>query len=134
MSLWDDLSKAFKSGGLKKAMDVVNDNGGFKEVNKQVNNEYRKTMDERSSLKLGRMKESDCVKGENCKIPTTPGTYRHVNKETGAIDYVGDAVNLKKRQQEHARNGKLDLDTHKVQYGEAREDSSFAERRRTEQD
>jgi len=134
MSLWDKLSKTYKSGGFEKVADVANQNGGLKEVLKSTNNEYRKIMEERSALKPGRMRESNCVKGDDCSISSKPGIYHHVNRDTGISDYDGETSNLRKRQQEHVRSGKLNTESHYVRYGEAREDSNFAERRRTEQE
>lgn len=69
-----------------------------------------------SAIPPGRMKETSKIKGKNCNIPSEPGIYRHVNKETGKIDYVGQTNNLRKRQQEQFRSGKLNLETHKVAY------------------
>lgn len=37
--------------------------------------------------------------------PAAPGIYRYVNKRSDAVDYVGQAVDLRKRFQEHLRGG-----------------------------
>lgn len=73
-----------------------------------------------SAIPSGRMKHSSTVKGKDCIIPNTPGVYRHVDKETGEIGYVGQTNNLKKRQQQHALSGKLNLDTHNIHFSAAR--------------
>jgi len=73
----------------------------------------------KSAITSGRMRQSDTVKGKECNIPRKPGIYRHVNKSTGKIEYVGQTNNLKKRQQEHARDGKLNLDRQTVRYCES---------------
>lgn len=69
-----------------------------------------------SAIPPGRMRETDVVKGKKCNIPHEPGMYRHVNKETGKVEYAGQTNDLRKRQQEHARDGKLDTSTQKVAY------------------
>jgi len=86
----------------------------------------------KSALPPGRMRETDKIKGSDSPLPNAPGVYRHVSKENGNIDYVGESKNLKKRQQEHARNGKLNTDKQYVQYGEAKNTASTDDRRRTE--
>lgn len=73
-----------------------------------------------SALSPGRMRETDKIKGSDSPLPRSPGMYRHINKETHNIDYVGQTDNLRKRQQEHARSGMLDIDKQYVQYGEAK--------------
>lgn len=87
-----------------------------------------------SSSGPGRMSKTDVIKGPDCKIPNSPGTYRHRDKETGKIVYIGDTQNLKKRQQEHARNGKLDTSKQYVEYSKSKEDATREERRQTEKD
>ena len=69
-----------------------------------------------SNLRSGRMATDTTVKGSACKIPSEPGVYRHVNSSTNQVEYVGQTDNLRKRQQEHVRNGKLDLDSSKVMW------------------
>lgn len=39
--------------------------------------------------------------------PAKPGVYRHIDKESGNVEYVGQTNNLRKRQQEHVRTGTL---------------------------
>jgi hypothetical protein len=78
----------------------------------------------RSALPPGRMPRTDVIKGSNSPIPAAPGAYRHINKETGAIEYVGQSDNLRVRQQQHARDGKLDTEKQFVQYGKARPDAT----------
>lgn len=53
----------------------------------------------RSAIPLGRMKKTDQVKGSECPIPNSPGIYRHIDKGTGEVDYVGQTENLRVRQQ-----------------------------------
>jgi hypothetical protein len=73
-----------------------------------------------SALKPGRMKETDKIKGKESPLPNKAGVYYHKNKETGENVYVGQANDIRKRQQEHARSGKLDITTTKVVYAEAK--------------
>lgn len=87
-----------------------------------------------SAIGSGRMKETDRIKGEDSPIPNKPGIYRYVNKEPGNINYVGQTDDLRKRQQEHVRNGKLDPDEQYVQYKEAKPDSTKDDLLRTEKD
>ncbi|HOE91388.1 MAG TPA: GIY-YIG nuclease family protein [Candidatus Cloacimonadota bacterium] len=87
-----------------------------------------------SALPPGRMKETDTIKGKDCEIPNTPGAYRHINKETGEVDYVGQTDNLRKRQQEHERNGKLDTKSQTVACKEAKADASKDDLCNTERD
>jgi len=77
-----------------------------------------------SSLSPGRMRETDQVKGADSPLPHSPGMYRHRNKETGDIEYVGQTNDLRTRQQQHARDGKLDTSRQYVQYAEARPGAS----------
>lgn len=77
-----------------------------------------------SALPSGRMRETDKIKGGDSPLPNSPGMYRHKNKKTGSVDYVGQTDNLRKRQQEHARTGKLDTDKQYVQYSAAKADAS----------
>ncbi len=87
-----------------------------------------------SALPSGRMKETDKIKGPDSPLPNAPGEYRHRNKSTGEVEYVGQTDNLRKRQQEHARNGKLDTDKQYVQYGEAKSTASKDDLLKTEVD
>ncbi|MFB2894227.1 hypothetical protein ACE1CI_15055 [Aerosakkonemataceae cyanobacterium BLCC-F50] len=52
-----------------------------------------------SALSPGRMRESSCVKGKECQIPNEPGIYRFINRETRAIDYIGQTSYLRRRLQ-----------------------------------
>ena len=87
-----------------------------------------------SAIPPGRMKETDKIKGKDSRIPQEPGIYRHRNKETDKIDYVGQTNNLRKRQQEHARNGKLNPETQYVQYSSSKKDASKDDLLQTEKD
>jgi len=87
-----------------------------------------------SSLPPGRMKETDQVKGAESPPPHSPGMYRHRNKETDEIEYFGQTDDLRTRQQQHARDGKLDTNRHYVQYAEAREGSNKEQLCQTEVD
>lgn len=69
-----------------------------------------------TSLPLGRMKKTDVIKGSSCNIPDKPGIYRHINKITNAIEYIGQSLNVRTRQQQHQRNGKLNTETHWIVY------------------
>lgn len=87
-----------------------------------------------SSLPSGRMRETDKIKGKDSPLPDSPGVYRHRNKETREVDYVGQTDNLRKRTQEHARTGKLDTEKQYVQYGESKSGSSKDNLCKTEKD
>lgn len=50
--------------------------------------------------------------------------YRHVNKSTGKVEYVGQTDNLRVRQQQHARDGKLDTSKQDVHYAVAKKGST----------
>lgn len=77
-----------------------------------------------SAIAAGRMRQTDKVKGPDCPLPNKPGIYHHINKETGAREYVGQTDNLRVRQQQHARSGKLDTDTQFIRFGLARDDAT----------
>lgn len=77
-----------------------------------------------SAISPGRMRETDVIKGKDSTIPSEPGMYRHRNKQTGEIEYIGQTNNLRKRQQEHAREGRYDPRTQYVQYGIAKSGST----------
>ncbi|CAK0749994.1 GIY-YIG domain-containing protein [Gammaproteobacteria bacterium] len=85
-----------------------------------------------SALPPGRMNETDKIKGSDSPLPNSPGVYRHINKENGNVDYIGESKDLRKRQQEHTRSGKLDTDKQYVQYGVAKDTASTNDRRKTE--
>lgn len=87
-----------------------------------------------SALPSGRMKETDKIKGSVSFIPYTAGIYRHRNKSTGEVEYVGQTNNLRKRQQEHARDGKLNIDKQYVQYATAKSTASKDDLCKTEVD
>lgn len=59
--------------------------------------------------------------------------YRHVDKQTGNIDYVGQTNDLRRRQQEHARDGRLDPGRQEVHYATVRPGAGKDDLRRTEQ-
>lgn len=87
-----------------------------------------------SAIGPGRMHKTDTVKGKDCPIPNKPGNYRHTNKKTGEVEYVGESNNLRKRQQEHVRSGKLDTSKQNVEYSTAKKDATREQRRQTEKD
>ena len=74
-----------------------------------------------SAIKSGRMKQTDQVTGSNSNIPKEPGVYRHVNKQNGAVEYVGQTDDLRVRQQQHARDGKLDTSKQDIHYSVAKD-------------
>lgn len=88
----------------------------------------------KSAIGVGRMKITDQVKGPHATIPPLPGMYRHINKITGEIEYVGQTDNLRVRQQQHAREGKLDLSKQDVHYSVARVDATKDDLCDTEKD
>jgi hypothetical protein len=87
-----------------------------------------------SSLPPGRMRETDQIKGQDSPLPHSPGMYRHRNKETDEIEYVGQTNDIRTRQQQHAREGKLDTSQQYVQYAESRSGVSKDDLCRTEVD
>lgn len=87
-----------------------------------------------SAIPSGRMRETDKIKGKDSTIPNKPGEYRHINKNTGEVEYVGQTNDLRKRQQEHARNGKLDTNEQKVAYSVAKPDATKDDLLKTEKD
>jgi len=102
MSIWDSLKSALSSR-VEKAME-----------------QQKRSEGKGSCLSSGRMKETDKIKGKDSPLPKEPGMYRHRDKETGSVDYVGTTTDLRKRQQEHERNGKLDTEKQYVQYKTSR--------------
>lgn len=85
-----------------------------------------------SSIPPGRMKETDKIKGPESTIPNKRGVYRHIDKETGTINYIGQTDNLRRRQQEHHRTGKLDLSKQKVAYSVCKDEATKDDLLRTE--
>jgi hypothetical protein len=79
------------------------------------------------------MHETDVIKGRECLIPRAPGAYRHIDKETETVVYVGQSNDLRVRQQQHARAGRLDTTMRVVQYALARPDATKDDLCRTEQ-
>jgi hypothetical protein len=79
------------------------------------------------------MQKTDVIKGHECRIPREPGAYRHIDKETKTVVYVGQSNDLRVRQQQHARAGRLDTARHVVQYAVARPDATKDDLCRTEQ-
>ena len=45
-----------------------------------------------SAIPPGRMKQTDTIKGKDCTLPQEPGMYRHRNKKTNEIDYIGQTT------------------------------------------
>lgn len=78
------------------------------------------------SLPPGRMKKTDKIVGPDSTIPGEPGIYRHIDKITKTIIYIGQSLNVRTRQQQHARNGKLDPEKHWVVYTTLKELSKTA--------
>ena len=87
----------------------------------------------RSALPPGRMEKTNVIKGPECHIPRGPGAYRHIDKETKEVLYVGQSNDLRVRQQQHARAGRHDTTKHDVQYASARPDATKDDLCRTEQ-
>lgn len=87
-----------------------------------------------SAISQGRMRETDVIKGKKCNIPREPGIYRHINKDSGRVEYAGQTNDLRKRQQEHAREGKLDTRTQKVAYSVAKPNVAKDDLLKTEKD
>lgn len=72
-----------------------------------------------SALPPGRMCETDQTQGRKSPLPAKPGLYRHIDKDSGKVLYVGQTDNLRKRQQEHVRGGRLTSKQY-VQYAVAK--------------
>jgi excinuclease UvrABC nuclease subunit len=49
------------------------------------------------------MRQTDCVED----LPSEPGLYRHINKKTKKVDYIGQTNNIRRRNQEHRNQGLL---------------------------
>lgn len=45
-----------------------------------------------------------------------PGVYRYVDKRTRTVEYVGQAVNLRRRYQQHLRGADPELDLSKYHF------------------
>lgn len=101
---------------------------------KKAEQEADRRSSSESALPSGRMRETDKIKGGDSPLPHSPGIYRHINKETGDVDYVGQTDDLRRRQQEHARSGKLETDKQYVQYGVAKSSASKDDLCKTEVD
>lgn len=61
-----------------------------------------------SLYKPGRPAKYEPNTGKGKEPPSKPGEYRIRDDETGEILYVGEACNLKRRMQQHKRNGRFD--------------------------
>ena len=114
MGFWNSVGKALDSFTEKKTVE--------RERKKQ------------SAISRGRMKKTDQIKGSSSNIPQEPGMYRHVNKQTGEIEYVGQTDNLRVRQQQHARDGKLNPSTQDVHYSIAKSSATKDDLCETEKD
>lgn len=108
--------------------------GLFDSLKKAVSEKAEEMQEkQQSALARGRMRETDSVKGDS-PLPHKPGVYQHVNKKTGEVEYVGQTNDLRKRQQEHAREGKLDTEKQKVRYAASRDDANKDDLLKTEVD
>lgn len=116
MGFWDTVGSAL--GKVAEAAEKATE----KERKKQ------------SAINSGRMRKTDKIKGSQASIPQEAGMYRHVNKTTGEVEYVGQTDNLRVRQQQHARDGKLDTSKHDVHYSVARAESTKDDLCNTEKD
>lgn len=67
---------------------------------------------QQSAIPRGRMR----VAYEIEDLPSEPGIYRHIDKETKKVIYIGQTNNLRRRNQEHIRDGNLDLNNYKIGY------------------
>jgi hypothetical protein len=56
--------------------------------------------------------------------PAEPVVYRHVNKETGKVDYIGVTNNGARRHEEHKRSGRFNPDQHILEHQPARSGAS----------
>jgi predicted GIY-YIG superfamily endonuclease len=71
------------------------------------------------AIPRGRMRTTDRIED----LPEKPGLYRHINKESGCVEYIGQTNNIKRRNQEHKAREKLDLSTQKIAYAVAHPDA-----------
>ena len=77
-------------------------------------------MKDKSSIPPGRMKHAD----SHAELPREPGLYRHVDRATGRVDYVGQTQDLRQRTYQHTRDGKFDPARQRVEYSGARSDAT----------
>ena len=92
-----------------------------KEKKRKVKEQKPSQEKKQSAINSGRMRKTNKIKGSDANIPAEAGMYRHVDRSTGEVVYVGQTNNLRVRQQQHMRDGKLDLAIHDVHYSVARE-------------
>ncbi len=102
MGFWNIIGKIFRF---------------FVGVDKKVS---KKGLKKQSAINKGRMRKTDQIKGRGASIPKKPGLYRHVNKDSGKVEYVGQTNNLRVRQQQHARDGKLNTLKQYIYYSVAK--------------
>ncbi len=102
MRFWNSVGKIFRF---------------FVRVDKKV---PKKELKKQSAINKGRMRKTDQIKGRGANIPQKPGIYRHVNKDNGKVEYVGQTNNLRVRQQQHARDGKLNTLKQYIYYSVAK--------------
>jgi len=126
MGFLSDLKDRFMSSRSTVIKDALK-----KRAEKQLNTSGTKK-ENLAAIKPGRMNQTDQVKGKESPLPEKPGVYRHVNKETKKIEYVGQTDNIRKRQQEHARSGKLNTDKQNIQYAEAKANAGNTDLQQTE--
>lgn len=77
-------------------------------------------MNDKSPIGPGRMKHAD----SHTDLPREPGIYRHVDRATGQVNYVGQTGDLRQRTYQHTYGGKFDPSTQRVEYSVARPDAS----------
>ena len=70
----------------------------------------------KSAIGPGRMKETDIIKGKDSPLNKEPSIYRFIDKETREINYVGQTNNIKRRTQEHTRNGEFNPNSQVVAF------------------
>ena len=92
----------------------------YKDYSQPVTYEPPPVRKPKSAISKGRMRVGYCI-GD---LPSEPGLYRHINKETGKVDYVGQTNNIRRRNQQHRYDGRLDLSKHKIAYSTSRLDAS----------
>jgi hypothetical protein len=137
MGFWDMAGKIGK-GALNIAIDVAKElpAAAMKQSGRQA--EHLKSNNNltcgASALGRGRMNETDQIRGPDSPLPNEPGVYRHINKSTGEVEYVGQTNDLRVRQQQHASNGKLDTEKQYIQYGKAKSTASKDDLCQTEVD
>jgi excinuclease UvrABC nuclease subunit len=77
-------------------------------------------MNDKSPISRGRMKHAN----SHIDMPNAPGIYRHVDRITGEVNYIGQTGNLRQRTYQHTHDGKFNPATQRVEYSVAYPDAT----------